>query len=429
MAIEFDCPSCGVMIRVGEKAIGKKGRCPKCQTLLLVPDPDDFEEDDEEEEPAPEAAEHVVEPESELEPEPEPAFEPAATAESPLIADNPLDPPEFATPAESDAALTESSPPAGVDPDNPFAFAAAAPNVSRVASYRHRSRRKSAMSSRQILSISAAVFGLAILLLGGWLLYAMVSPDLTGDLTGERFKDVDLPSVSFAAPEKETSAVMDVLENEGLPLTSEYISVLLDANTGKPRVTVEPGPQAIPVRVAVGEHAGVQAVLAREREHITKLKQFELRTATADLFRDYAAYLDDGTAMSKLPDYRDKVALNAAIGPVGFAIEAVISGHPFPCVYEDTEGHCYFFLPEGLRTFQLRGRKLADGSTPLPVEFEVTLVDAKTPVIAEAKPSKADDAESKPEEPKSDNGEDVPKDEPKPGSMKSEESDKQPADE
>ncbi len=35
--IEFDCPACGAAVRVADEAGGRKGRCPQCQTLLLVP--------------------------------------------------------------------------------------------------------------------------------------------------------------------------------------------------------------------------------------------------------------------------------------------------------------------------------------------------------------------------------------------------------
>ena len=39
MAIEFDCPYCTAMIRVGDDAAGKQGVCPKCGTSLIVPRP------------------------------------------------------------------------------------------------------------------------------------------------------------------------------------------------------------------------------------------------------------------------------------------------------------------------------------------------------------------------------------------------------
>lgn len=38
--IAFKCSSCGHRLRVSEKHAGRKGRCPKCSTLLRVPSPD-----------------------------------------------------------------------------------------------------------------------------------------------------------------------------------------------------------------------------------------------------------------------------------------------------------------------------------------------------------------------------------------------------
>ncbi|HCK52778.1 MAG TPA: hypothetical protein DIC23_06140, partial [Planctomycetaceae bacterium] len=39
MAIEFNCPYCTAVIRVGDTAVGKKGTCPKCDTAVVVPRP------------------------------------------------------------------------------------------------------------------------------------------------------------------------------------------------------------------------------------------------------------------------------------------------------------------------------------------------------------------------------------------------------
>ncbi|MEJ7595682.1 MAG: hypothetical protein WKF77_29580, partial [Planctomycetaceae bacterium] len=37
MAIEFNCPYCTATIRVPDAYAGKQGRCPKCDTKLLIP--------------------------------------------------------------------------------------------------------------------------------------------------------------------------------------------------------------------------------------------------------------------------------------------------------------------------------------------------------------------------------------------------------
>jgi phage FluMu protein Com len=37
MAIEFGCPSCQQLVRVGDGAAGKKGKCPHCGTIIQIP--------------------------------------------------------------------------------------------------------------------------------------------------------------------------------------------------------------------------------------------------------------------------------------------------------------------------------------------------------------------------------------------------------
>ena len=39
MAIEFGCPSCQQMVRVPDGAAGKKGKCPRCGTIVQIPGP------------------------------------------------------------------------------------------------------------------------------------------------------------------------------------------------------------------------------------------------------------------------------------------------------------------------------------------------------------------------------------------------------
>jgi len=35
--IHFDCPACGVSIKVTDAAAGKRGSCPKCRARVLIP--------------------------------------------------------------------------------------------------------------------------------------------------------------------------------------------------------------------------------------------------------------------------------------------------------------------------------------------------------------------------------------------------------
>jgi hypothetical protein len=247
---------------------------------------------------------------------------------------------------------------------------------------------------------------LAFLMLAGgaWFAYQASLPDVPDVLTGERYRSVGLPPTRFAAPTSDAIAeevrepVMKSLATGGLPLKSGFVEVWLNAEGDEILVSVEPGPQSAAVRVPLAQLASIKSMLLHEKNHIASLKSRELRQSTEDFFRDYAAYLDSGTAMSRLPEYRDKVALNAATGVTGYAVEAIVGSTPFPCVYEDATGGCYFFPPKETKRFKIRGRKLADGETPLPIEIDVMVKDAEGgPPIEEeeAEQPKAEDTEKK----------------------------------
>ena len=72
MSVEFVCHNCGREMKVQEQAIGRRVRCPGCETLLVVPEPAELKAEEEESEELP------VEP-SPVE-EDEPAAEPIAPA-------------------------------------------------------------------------------------------------------------------------------------------------------------------------------------------------------------------------------------------------------------------------------------------------------------------------------------------------------------
>ncbi|HEX6986423.1 MAG TPA: MJ0042-type zinc finger domain-containing protein [Planctomycetaceae bacterium] len=381
MAIEFECPACDATIRVKDEAAGKKGRCPKCRTLLLVPDPGP----DEEPAPAP--------------PEPEPPAPPLAVAPP-----APAAPPE---PAVEPEPPVEPEPVAApvIDPSGPFPLVAKPAFVRQPPVRSRRSRRR--YSTRTLVTAVTAALGLAVVAAGGWLLYKGTGPDLSGTITGERLGEVALtpvtvPAPGDAVPKEDIEAVMGVLASEGLPLKSEYVAVLLTGEDGQVRVAVDTGPRAAAVRVPLASQPAVKAALALRRDAILRAKQSELRDATAGLFRDYAAYLETGTPMTRLPEYRDQVALNASVAAAGYAVEAVVSGTAFPCVYEDANGRCYFFPPAGTRSFRLRGRKLADGTTPLPVDFEVTVVEASAPAPEPEPPAAENDSPEPAKQPATD---------------------------
>lgn len=115
MAFEFPCESCSSTLRVDESQVGKKGRCPSCKHVNIVPDPATI---------APAAADPGFAAAS------SPGFAPAASNPTVAPAGNPLD--SFSQPAAnpyttSEPAVNYSSPGNSIAPAGGDAMAAFRP--------------------------------------------------------------------------------------------------------------------------------------------------------------------------------------------------------------------------------------------------------------------------------------------------------------
>ena len=53
MSVEFVCHNCGRELKVHERAIGRRVRCPECETLVVVPNPEDLKAGEQESEELP----------------------------------------------------------------------------------------------------------------------------------------------------------------------------------------------------------------------------------------------------------------------------------------------------------------------------------------------------------------------------------------
>ncbi len=103
MSIEFVCHHCGQELKVHEQAIGRRVRCPGCETLLVVPDPAELEAEKHESEELPAEPSPV----EEKEPEKTVAEKSTSAAERETEAWNP---PKKKSP------FAEVAPPANVTP-------------------------------------------------------------------------------------------------------------------------------------------------------------------------------------------------------------------------------------------------------------------------------------------------------------------------
>jgi biopolymer transport protein ExbD len=96
MSVEFSCHACGRELKANERSIGRRVRCPECDTLLVIPDPAAGLEEIEEEPAAEDLAESLVEMEAIADVEPIELPE-AAVEPPPLVP--PVAPPPLAPPA------------------------------------------------------------------------------------------------------------------------------------------------------------------------------------------------------------------------------------------------------------------------------------------------------------------------------------------
>jgi biopolymer transport protein ExbD len=103
VSIEFVCHNCGQELKVHEQAVGRRVRCPGCDTLLVVPEPAEIEAEEQES--------------AELPAEPSPIEAPVEEVEQPIAREQPPAPQ-----GTSDAARKSPQ-------ELPFAAAAPPPNV------------------------------------------------------------------------------------------------------------------------------------------------------------------------------------------------------------------------------------------------------------------------------------------------------------
>ena len=103
MTIRYKCEQCGAVLKIKEELIGTEGKCPKCKSKFIVPDPKDIEE------PPPAASTGTKKKAKTKSPKKEKPEEPQ-TAKAPPADDEEFDPTDilFATDDDDEAGVTES---------------------------------------------------------------------------------------------------------------------------------------------------------------------------------------------------------------------------------------------------------------------------------------------------------------------------------
>lgn len=368
MAIEFSCSYCTVLVRVPDSAAGKMGRCPKCSTRLLIPNPA---------RPSPDA--------------PPPA--PTEQAPAAPVAQAEMFPPE-PTPQPEE--------PVGLGQFPVVGAARPAPTTSVAGRVRRRQR-----SNRMVWVVPV----IALLAFAGVMIW-WTSPFATrlpmrGTLTAVALPSSELFSTEIPAShfgeDEATKGLLDRLTTEPLTLRSGLMRVEFRGGPKSVTVFVEAGSDARLFRVDVSGEAAVQRYL---ETHRAKLEQTRatIELSAAGQFRD--ALLNGDETSRDLSGFRDRLGLTALQGGFGHHIMAAVDGTLFPCVYQDSERSVVFALPVGTAQFRVVGLPGDEpNSNAIDIEYDVTVVEpeATSPQpeedTAPKNPSPAEPANNNSEDP------------------------------
>lgn len=363
MAIQFNCPSCGAMIRVPDAAAGKKGTCPRCSEKLLVPDlataagagtgsptatshpgklelpPLDFQAG----RTAPAGARSRT--------EPQPVAGLPGLGQLPSVAENPT----------VDATSELGLPPLAVG---------GSPNIA------HEIQRKVRTKQKQVQGawIIPVICALGLIGFVGWFLWTS-QPKLEGELTAHTVRNLEvkpgiIPGSTSGLSADDLDEVLRHLRVEAAHWTSTASKMTLVGTKDGVEVTIAPGTAAHFVAVQPLTNPAFLAYVTQHTAELDKPRLASIHNNAPKLFAAWQTQFAKHVALSNQKDHRDLVALPTLVTGVGYHLEAVVNGNVYPCVYEDADGQVYFLVPNATKGFQLQGRRVAGGSY-LPAKFQV----------------------------------------------------------
>ena len=356
MAIEFNCPYCTATIRVPDAYAGKQGRCPKCDTKLLIPSV--------------------------------PLPIQAATQQSPMIpvlpmAENGGRPlvPEGLPVVMNDNVAAVSDP-----------FAVRPVTTSVVKSRRRRARRRPGRT----LVIGVPV--ICFLVLFGVIAYSLTGslPQLQGELTGRSLAGLSLPKSVIpwsviSLNEDDRKILQEALTTQPESLASQVMACRLSASEEGIIVTLAAQPESQWIVVNVAADKPLAIWRRKEGPHLDRIRLDELHVAVTQYAKDKLLKINGEQIAIDAAAVRDKVALNASCRSLSYAIQAVADPTIFRCAAEDEQGQLYFCLPKSVQVFKIEGRTLANSAIGFNGDYNVT-VSGET-VTIETEPA-ADDPKS-----------------------------------
>lgn len=360
MAIQFNCPYCTATIRVADEFAGKQGRCPKCETRLLIPQVQ-----------IPEAAEQKS----------------PSTPES--MADTAAGIRTAADQTSVGMHALEAVP--GGIPE----FTPAAPTTSVTSKLKRRSRR-----GRRHRIWMVAVPVLCFLLLISFLAAIMMTslPDLSGTLTASVNPGDTLPADVYPWNSMEISpddrtALQSALEKAPEAFASELMTCrLLSSEKGlEVRLKAEEGYAWFIVDPSQSKTLILWTQKHQEQINIAKVK--ELQSSLTQYCKDKLAIEFGERIPINAQQYRDSIGINIHVKALGYVLEAFGGNRIARCAHEDSQGRLYFLMPADTASFTVRGRTIADGTKPFPGEYTIQV--AAAPPANDTPPKPDADDESK----------------------------------
>lgn len=350
MAIEFNCPYCEATIRVPDAYAGKQGRCPKCDTKLLIPSVPL---------PGPSSAPQL--PMRQAQPV-------AANGGGPLV-------------PEGLPVLTNDNVPASDDP-----FAVRPVTTSVIKSHRRNARRRP--SRTLVIGVPVICF----LVLFGIIAYSLTGslPQLHGDLTGRRLDGLSLPKSvipwsDISLSEDDRKILQEALTTQPESLASQVMACRLSASDDGILVTLSSQSESQWIVVNVTAEKPLAIWRRKEGPHLNRLRLDELQAAVTQYAKDKLLKVNGERIAIDAVAMRDKIALNASRRSLSYAIQAVADSTIFPCAAEDELGQLYFCLPKSVQTFRIQGRTFSNGTLGFNGDYNVT-VSGET-VTTESKPA------------------------------------------
>lgn len=328
MAIEFNCPYCTATIRVPDAYGGKQGRCPKCDTRLLVPT--------------------VLRPDA-------------------------------AMPTTSAISGVASPPPTSQNIDAPTDVfqIKPVPTTSKKRSGRRRPSR-------------ALVIGIPVicfLVLLGLIFYSVTAnfPQIGGEVVAKRLTEKNLPKITIpwadtGVTEEEQSILREFLSKTPETLASQVMTCRLIGTPAGLEVALTAGPESDWFAVDFGTNKPLALWLKNERSQLNVRRMQLLRKGLTDYCRDKLVQIKGDKIAINALSVRDHVGINATTSALGSVLLSTTGQLQIPCSYEDEKGSVYFCLPAGTLAFQIVGKTSAEGTKLFPGEFTAIVAPDAAPV-------------------------------------------------